>query len=660
MSQEFSENIDIFDSWKSDISRSLGRFRLWLRRNELFNEDIDNRLYQLQTSLKSEYLTLAFVGEFSRGKTELINSLFFADYGQRILPSEAGRTTMCPTEIFYDRKEARPYLRLLPIETRLEATTLTDYRNMPSQWTEVPLMTGSAQEMTMALHTITQTKRVSLSEAINLGFDEGMLERCEDDDGTSSSDNLYEIPAWRHALVSFPHELLKRGLSILDTPGLNALGSEPELTLKLLPQVQAIVFMLGADTGVTASDMDIWDNYIKPLDSGSSLGLFAVLNKVDTLWDELTSRKKIDKAVKRMVNTTARQLQIPAARVIPVSAQKALVAKVRNDKSMLIKSQINELEHLLSESLLKNKEQIIWDTVIEDSKALIQEAVQLINNKSDKLYQQKEEFESLTGDNKERINQLIESNDNDLKEFEHRLIAIKPSQRLLERQAQILLSTIGSKVLSNEIEITLDDLVNSKTTIGLFKHMRQFFIVVNTIMKELTREAELTNKMTVSLYEKFTKDFGMTLREPKLFPAKKLTHELESIIKHSKRMDKNLATTFTEHSLAIKRFFSGTVTDVMTFFKSTRQELISWTQNVVTPLTHQLRVQQQLIRDHKKELVELGKSSKNIEGKIKGLNRLIEELEMEVKNASEIIDSLELKKPNNMKSNVVRLSSANR
>ena len=73
MSQEFSENIDVFDSWKSDISRSLSRFRLWLRRNELFNEDIDNRLYGLQASLKSEYLTLAFVGEFSRNS--FVNSL---------------------------------------------------------------------------------------------------------------------------------------------------------------------------------------------------------------------------------------------------------------------------------------------------------------------------------------------------------------------------------------------------------------------------------------------------------------------------------------------------------------------------------------------------------------------------------------------------------
>ncbi|MCW8880077.1 MAG: dynamin family protein [Kangiellaceae bacterium] len=654
MSQEFSDNIDAFDNWKSDIGRTLSRFRLWLRRNELFDENIDNRLFKLQESLKSEYLTLAFVGEFSRGKTELINSLFFAEYGQRILPSEAGRTTMCPTELFYDRKEARPYLRLLPIETRLETTTLSEYREMPSQWTEVPLMTASAQEMTLALHTITQTKQVSVEEALSLGFKEEMLEESEIEAGK------VEIPAWRHALVSFPHDLLKRGLCILDTPGLNALGSEPELTLKLLPQVQAIVFLLGADTGVTASDMAIWEEYIQNLERDNSLGTFAVLNKVDTLWDELSSRKKIEKAVKRMVNTTARQLQIDTSRVIPVSAQKGLVAKVRNDKSMLIKSQIGELEHTLSECLLENKEQIIWENVVQEARNLVEEATHLLKNKSERIYTQRDELSSLTDDNQARVLELIRANEKDLKEFENRLIAIKPSQRLLERQTQILLSTIGATVLSKEVEVTLNELVNSRTTVGLFRHMRQFFLAVRTIMKELTREAELTNKMAISLYDKFTQDFGMTLLEPKLFPAKKLTRDLEDIIKQSEKLHNNLFTTFTEHSVAIKRFFSGTVTDVMGFFKSTRHELIAWTQSVVNPLTQQLKVQQKLINDHRNELAELSHSKANLEGKIRGLTRLIDEIEMESQTAEGLIKSLNSKKPNQETSNIVRISSATR
>ncbi len=652
MSQEFSQNIDAFDEWKADIGRSLSRFRLWLRRNQLFEQDLDDRLYKLQESLKSEYLTLAFVGEFSRGKTELINSLFFSEYGQRILPSDAGRTTMCPTELFYDRKEARPYLRLLPIETRLEATTLTEYRNMPSQWTEVPLMTGSAQEMTLALYTITQTKSVSVAEAINLGFDESMLETSESDE------SKVEIPAWRQAQVSFPHPLFKRGLCILDTPGLNALGSEPELTLKLLPQVQAIVFLLGADTGVTASDMAIWENYIQTIDKENKLGLFAVLNKVDTLWDELSSRKKVDKAVKRMISTTARQLQIDPNQVIPVSAQKALVAKVKNDKSLLIRSQITELEHMLSVSLLENKENLISESVIENAQGLINEASHLLDNKNQRLIEQKAELESLTGESKVRVSALIESNKKDLQAFEHRIIAIKPSQRLLERQTQILLSTIGSQILSKEVELTLNELVNSKTTIGLFSNMKRFYLAINTIMRELTREAELTNKMALSLYNKFSTDFGMTLLEPKLFPAKRLNRELEEIIRQSKRLNNNIFTTFTEHSLAIRRFFSGTVTEVLEFFKGVRTELTSWTQNVIHPLTQQLKTQQKLIAEHRNELLELKKSRSNLDGKIKALKRLIEEIEMEKQTAQDFITSLEDKKPKPEQTNIVRISRA--
>jgi hypothetical protein len=652
MSAEFSHNISTFDSWKSDISRSLSRFRLWLKRNQLSNDHVDSELSKLQSSLKQETLTLAFVGEFSRGKTELINALFFADYGQRILPSEAGRTTMCPTELFYDSKEDRPYLRLLPIETRLDNITLTEYRNQPELWEEITLETDSAQEMSEALLNIVETKEVSLERAIELGFSEETLEFSEE-----CPENVV-IPVWRHALISFPHEILKLGLNILDTPGLNALGSEPELTLKMLPQAQAIVFLLGADTGVTASDMAIWDNYVKGLDD--NLALFAVLNKVDTLWDELSSRKKIDRAIKKMVNTTAKQLKIKPAQVIPTSAQKALVAKVRDDKSLLIRTQITELEHLLSVNLLKNKEEILFNSAIKSAKDLINETTQVIVNKNDKLIEQKQEFESLSGDNSDRAEELLKESNQVLKAFEHRRIAIRPSQRLLERQTQILLSTVSNKVLSNEISVTLRELVNSRTTVGLYSNMKQFYASIDTIMRELNREAELANKMTISLYEKFNKDFDMGLLEPKLFPARKLSRELDTIIKNSKRLNNGLFTTFTEHSAAIRRFFSGTVNDVMAFFKSSRTEMVNWTNSVLLPLTQQLRVQQELLSNHQKELQELNQSRSNLDGKIKGLSKLIKENEMELETAQELIKGLEDKKAFNKETNIIRMSSANR
>ena len=54
----------------------------------------------------------------------------------------------------------------------------------------------------------------------------------------------------------------------------------------MLPAAQAVLFVLGADTGVTRSDMEIWQHHIKGFQSGRQRGLMVVLNKIDTLWDD--------------------------------------------------------------------------------------------------------------------------------------------------------------------------------------------------------------------------------------------------------------------------------------------------------------------------------------------------------------------------------------
>jgi len=91
----------------------------------------------------------------------------------------------------------------------------------------------------------------------------------------------------RHAVINYPNPLLKQGLVVLDTPGLNALGTEPELTMGMLPKAQAVLFLLAADTGVTKSDMEVWQRHLSTARGAGHNGCIAVLNKIDTLWDEL-------------------------------------------------------------------------------------------------------------------------------------------------------------------------------------------------------------------------------------------------------------------------------------------------------------------------------------------------------------------------------------
>ena len=168
------------------------------------------------------------------------------------------------------------------------------------------------------------------------------------------------MPRWRHAIINFPHPLLKQGLVILDTPGLNAIGTEPELTLSLLPNAHAVLFIVAADTGVTQSDLTIWKEHIGE-GGAAKRGRMVVMNKIDGLWDELKTPEEIEAEIQKQVASCADILNLPPRQIFPVSAQKGLVAKINNDTALLQRSRLAELENALSEELIPAKQDIVRD-----------------------------------------------------------------------------------------------------------------------------------------------------------------------------------------------------------------------------------------------------------------------------------------------------------
>ncbi|MEW8500451.1 MAG: dynamin family protein, partial [Candidatus Thiodiazotropha taylori] len=399
----FEEQLQAYEQWKKDIINTIEEYGPWLEENGMSTEDIQQRINHTLGTLKSDKLTIAFVAEFSRGKTELINAIFFADYGRRLLPSDAGRTTMCPTEIFYDDQRNEAYVRLLPIETRLQENTLSQLRHDTKQWVHYPLETDSVEQMQAALSEVVQTKEVSLEEAKHLGLYSPDLHPHQ-----NQPPETVEIPKWRHAQNSFPKPMLKKGLTILDTPGLNALGTEPELTLNMLPAAQAVLFVLGADTGVTRSDMEIWQHHIKGFQSGRQRGLMVVLNKIDTLWDDLREHEDIHEAIRNQQTNTAELLGVEPHVVFPISAQKGLLAKIKGEKQLLEKSALLDLENYLGQDVLNIKQQIILDTVSADVGQMLDNSRSMLSGKLNDTKYQLEELEELSDKSDDVITNLME------------------------------------------------------------------------------------------------------------------------------------------------------------------------------------------------------------------------------------------------------------
>src|SRR5512134_3686701 len=140
MISTLARRLDALADWRRALDRAVEQYATFLADHELRDAAASAQIDALRQRLASDRLVLAFVAEFSRGKSELINAIFFADAGRRVLPATPGRTTMCPVELSWDAEEA-PGLSLLPIETRLNGLSLGELRQQPRQWKQIGLDT---------------------------------------------------------------------------------------------------------------------------------------------------------------------------------------------------------------------------------------------------------------------------------------------------------------------------------------------------------------------------------------------------------------------------------------------------------------------------------------------------------------------------------------
>ena len=394
MSRSFDQQFDRHGTWRLEVALRLTALSEWLQQNGLMDDAIGERLGRLVAQMRSDKVVVAFVAELSRGKSELINALFFAGYGQRVVPANVGRTTMCPTELGWEHG-VPPCVRLLPIETRRAPQALSEWRTRPDAWQQVDFSPEDAASLAAAVEKVTEVRRVPVADAQALGF---WSDAAPADNPVPDADGLVEVPRWRHALINIAHPLLKQGLVILDTPGLNAVGVELELTVSMIPHAHAVLFILAADAGVTRSDLSIWREHLA-VDPEFTPARLVVLNKIDALWDALSTPQQIEQRIRFQVASVADTLGLPAAQVLPVSAQKGLVGKINRDDELLAASRLPALEVALGHGILGQRRQVLRSVVAAGLAALRTDVARLLELRRRELTDQLAELNGLRGKN---------------------------------------------------------------------------------------------------------------------------------------------------------------------------------------------------------------------------------------------------------------------
>ncbi|HEX4857446.1 MAG TPA: dynamin family protein, partial [Usitatibacteraceae bacterium] len=384
-----TERLADMQSWRSGLLRQIERVGTFLRDHRFLTDETAAALDRAEQAVKGLRLTIAFVAEAGRGKTELINALFFAGGGRRLLPAGPGRTTRCVTEIRFDRG-VQTSVRLLPIETRENPMRLDDLLADDAHWRVIPFDADNPDSTQRALAALSEAKRISFADAVALGLHaEGVAVPADETQST-----MVDVPRWRYAVINFPHPLLDSGLVIIDTPGLAAFTSEPELARQRVPSADAILMLLDANKPVGKADLAIWRDHLGagsgPQRTAASASAestptrLVVLNKIDLLQtpgDAVPdSTRMLMQQIDERTRLTAELLRIDPIRVIAISARLGIAGRLAGEPDSDIRSRLYLLERALSEGLPTRRQDALTATLSPILEDALESAQQMLDD----------------------------------------------------------------------------------------------------------------------------------------------------------------------------------------------------------------------------------------------------------------------------------------
>lgn len=629
-----AHNVDAYVTWRKDIFRELTRYRSWLGENRLLTDELDQRLNEALSTLRDDRITLAFVGEFSRGKTELINALFFAQYGIRILPSGVGRTTMCPTELFFDQRAGASYIRLLPIETRMGGSSVASFKKIPDHWVYIPLDPTQPEMMKKAFSEVAASKSVSVQEAAAMGFQTDLLERCGEDS------KRVMVPAWRHGLISFDHPLLRRGLTIIDTPGLNALGCEPELTFSLLPEAQAILFLLSTSTGVTSTDLDIWNRHIRDLALREYTGVYAILNKIDSLWDELESDAHNHQALTDLMTQCARYLSVAPDEVIPVSAREGLLGRIEDNDARLRRSNLPALENLLSQDMMRRKEMLLQRKVVNDIVSIMHGSRKALKRRRETVIEQLEILQSDAQDKQRQLEEYTQQTRTEQAFYHKKLILLKTSRKALEREGEQMLQSISEDFLDGYLRDAARALSQSWTIVGMNNAMDAFFDHLRSDMQLVNERQQHVLKTVADIYARYEGEQGIApIAYPKFNPRDYLV-QLDDLRAKSGSFRRNLKKLLTEQRSTSKRFLSTIASEGSAIYRRFNNDARQWLHHVLLPIFQNVQEQKQLLDDQIVRLKTLAHAGNDLEAREAQINAMLAQIDRQIHEADSMLKAL--------------------
>jgi hypothetical protein len=628
------QSLGLYQQWKTRVAQALLELERWLADHRRATPRAREQVKGALEVIRRDRLLVAVVGEPGRGQLELINALFFADLGGRLLSPPASGGPQCPTELFWDEQRDEAYLRLLPVESRASGASLADLRADPRHWVHYPLNVQVPEQMAGTLREIHQTKVVSRAEARRLGLSavgvgaEGqsapqILEAPQD---RVAPQNLEVppgllVPKWRYALVSLPHMLLRQGLVILATPGASALDQEPELATTLIPAAQALLCVLGADESLTHGDLQLWQRHLEGFRNARQRAMLLALNQVDLLWERLRDAAAIDQAVGALRRTAAEALDIDPELILPVSAQKGLVAKVRKDEALLRRSGLPPLERLLGRGLLACKQRRLVELLDDTLGQELEGNRARIASRMARFKAELEDLEALRDKSQEAIAQLLEKTRQEQELYLKAVSQFQNSREGLLTETRYCRQLVEADSIEPMIDRARRELARSWTSAGLARSMRGLFDELRRTMQTVSSESERIRRLVREIYQTFRDGYGFDVATPKVFIPMKYSVEIELLLQEVEAFRRSPSMALASPRQVIRRFDAEMVSRARVLFEQLRMACDGWIRDALQPLAQEIAEHKEMMEKRLESLQRISRSKDGLQGRIEEMRQ---------------------------------------
>ena len=538
-----TERLASLQSWRHGLDIQVARVASALHETEFMSQDARSKLEEIQAQINNARVTITFVAEYMRGKSELINALFFADLGRRLLPSGAGRTTRCVTELRFDR-QVKTGLKLMPIETRESPRRFAELYADESQWRSVLFEADNPDSMARALAALSETKRISIGDAVAWGLHgEGISTHADpvmrtgaelaadtNNDLATATSAFVDVPRWRYAIINFPHPLLDAGLVIVDTPGLAALSTEPELARKHLADADALLLILDANVGVQKPDLTIWRDHLgghvggKPnsrdrdnaanTSSASHQARIVVLNKIDDLKlpqhdDPAESNRALLREIDRRVRETADLLRVDPINVIPVSARMALTGAFANDTDKILKSRLYQLERSLATHLSHARQDAQAATIIATLSGLIETTQAQLDQARYKALSGLSNLGTVRAKNEKMMAAIVEQTHAKQDKLEATFKELRSIKGIHSKLAEELAEIVDPAAAKNDVERARIAIANSVKSGTVMESCNKYLATTEEKLNAIELKIAEIRTLFSNIGVKMRKEFGL-------------------------------------------------------------------------------------------------------------------------------------------------------